>query len=192
MARAVYTVLADVVVVSQENGTPSAESFAELAARPRTLSLDVRSAGRREDPPIGYAQAIPGTMVMFTMLVLLTSGASQLVIERNEGLLRRLASTPISRGSIVLGKLTARVALAMVQIGFAMVAGTVLFGMDWGPSLPMVIAVMFGWASFNASLAVVLGNLARTDSQIVGIGVMTTIVFGLLGGAAWPIEMTPA
>ena len=192
IARAVYAVLADTVIISQENGTPSAESFAELARMPRTLSLDVRAAGRREDPPIGYAQAIPGTMVMFTMLVLLTSGAAQLVIERNEGLLRRLASTPISRGSIVLGKLTARVALAMVQISFAMVAGTVLFGMDWGPSLPMVIAVMFGWATFNGSLAIVLGNLARTDSQVTGIGVMATIVFAFLGGAAWPIEITPA
>jgi len=191
IARAVYTVLADVVVVSQEDGTPSAESFAELAAMPRALSLDVRPAGLREDPPIGYAQAIPGTMVMFTMLVLLTSGAVQLVIERNEGLLRRLASTPISRGSVVLGKLIARVAMGMVQIGFAMAVGTVLFGMDWGPSLPMVVAVLFGWATFNAALAIVLGNMARTDSQMAGIGVMATMVLAGLGGAWWPIEITP-
>ncbi len=191
IARAVYTVLADVVVISQESGTPSAESFAALAAMPRALSLDVRPAGVREDPPSGYAQAIPGTMIMFTMLILLTSGAVQLVIERNEGLLRRLASTPISRGSIVLGKLTARVALGMVQIGFAMVIGTVLFNMDWGPSLPMVIAVLFGWATFNASLAIVLGNMARTESQMAGIGVMGTMVLAGLGGAWWPIEITP-
>jgi len=191
IARAVYTVLADVVVVSQEDGTPSAESFAELAAMPRALSLDVRPAGLREDPPIGYAQAIPGTLVMFTMLVLLTSGAVQLVIERNEGLLRRLASTPISRGSVVLGKLIARVAMGMVQIGFAMVVGTVLFGMDWGPSLPMVVAVLFGWATFNAALAIVLGNMARTEGQMAGIGVMATMVLAGLGGAWWPIEVTP-
>ncbi len=191
IARAVYTLLADVVVISQESSTPSAESFAALAAMPRALSLDVRPAGVREDPPSGYAQAIPGTMIMFTMLILLTSGAVQLVIERNEGLLRRLASTPISRGSIVLGKLTARVALGMVQIGFAMVIGTVLFNMDWGPSLPMVIAVLFGWATFNASLAIVLGNMARTESQMAGIGVMGTMVLAGLGGAWWPIEITP-
>jgi len=191
IARAVYTVLADVVVVSQEDGTPSAESFAELAAMPRALSLDVRPAGLREDPPIGYAQAIPGTMVMFTMLVLLTSGAVQLVIERNEGLLRRLASTPISRGSVVLGKLIARVAMGMVQIGFAMAVGTVLFSMDWGPSLPMVVAVLFGWAAFNAALAIVLGNMARTEGQMAGIGVMATMVLAGLGGAWWPIEVTP-
>ena len=49
-------------------------------------------------PPIGFSQAVPGTMVMFTMLVLLTSGAVTLVVERDQGLLRRLASAPISRG----------------------------------------------------------------------------------------------
>ena len=41
---------------------------------------------------------------MFTLLVLLSSGAAQLVVEREQGLLRRLASTPIPRGSVVLGK----------------------------------------------------------------------------------------
>ena len=191
VARAVYTVLADAVVVTQAYGTPDAASFAELAAMPRTLTVDVRPAGRREDPPVGYAQAVPGTMVMFTMLVLLSSGAVQLVIERKEGLLRRLASTPISRGAVVLGKLGARVAMGMVQIGFAMAVGSVLFAMDWGPSLPMVVAVLFGWAAFNAALAIVLGNLARTEGQTAGIGVMSTMVLAALGGAWWPIEITP-
>jgi len=68
-------------------------------------------------PPGGFSQAVPGTMV------LLTSGAILLVSERERGLLRRLAATPISRGSIVLGKWVARMALALVQIGFAMALG---------------------------------------------------------------------
>lgn len=194
IARAVYTVLADLVVTSQASDasvTPSAGSFADLAAMPRSLTLNVQTAGLREDPPVGYAQAIPGTMVMFTMLVLLTSGAVQLVIERKEGLLRRLASTPISRGSVVLGKLAARVAMGMVQIGFAMAVGTVLFGMDWGPSLFMVVAVLFGWATFNASLAIVLGNAARTEGQMSGIGITATMMLAALGGAWWPIEVMP-
>ncbi len=194
VARAVYTVLADLVVVSEtaDGPVPSAAAFAEVRAMPRGVTLDIRSAGRRNAPPTGYAQAVPGTLVMFTMLVLLTTGTNQLVVERSQGLLRRLASTPISRGSVVLGKLGARVALGMVQIGFAMTAGTVLFGMDWGPSVPMVIAVLGAWATFNAALAIVLGNVARTAGQSSGIGVMTTMILAALGGAWWPIEITPA
>ena len=69
---------------------------------------------------MGLDQSIPGMMVMFTLLVLLTSGASTLVQERNEGLLKRLASTPISRGELVGGKWIGKMILGAVQITFAM------------------------------------------------------------------------
>jgi hypothetical protein len=64
---------------------------------PRALKLEVQSGGQRQEIPTGFEQAIPGTMVMFTMIVLLTSGAATLVAERRLGVLRRLAATPISR-----------------------------------------------------------------------------------------------
>lgn len=191
VARAAYSVLADAVVIDMTGATMTDESFAELAAMPRQLSLDVRPAGKRELPPVGFAQAIPGTMVMFTMLILVTAGAIHLVIERREGLLRRLATAPVSRGSIVLGKLAGRAAVAMVQIAFAMVAAVVLFRMDWGPSLPMVALVLLAWSLFNASLAVVVGNFVKTESQASGVGVMATLLLAALGGAWWPIEITP-
>ncbi len=191
VARAVYTVLADLVVLTVEEGGPGPEGFARLAAMPRALALEVEPAGRREEPPSGFAQAIPGTMVMFTMLVLLTSGAILLVVEREQGLLRRLASTPISAGSVVLGKWGARMALAVVQLAFAMALGSLLFGMDWGESLPMVFALLLGWAAFNASLAIFLGNAARTEAQTAGVGVLSTMVLAALGGCWWPIEVAP-
>jgi ABC-type transport system involved in cytochrome c biogenesis permease component len=192
VSRAVYTVLADLTVVKNSGETPTAAAFARLAAMPRALTLDVRTAGRRRDPPTGFSQAIPGTMVMFTMLVLLTSGAIMLVVERDQGLLRRLASTPISPGAIVLGKWTARMALALVQVGFAMAVGRVLFGMDWGASVAMVVVVLVAWAAFNASLALLLGSLARTPGQMAGLGVLATMVLAALGGCWWPIEITPS
>ena len=191
VTRATYEVLADLVVVKMDGQLPSIESFAHLAAMPRALTMTVKAAGKRIEPPTGFAQAVPGTLVMFTMLVLLTSGAVLLVVEREQGLLRRLASTPMSAGSIVLGKWTGRMMLALVQIGFAMIVGRVLFHMDWGRTLPMVGLVLFGWAAFNASLAIVLANVTRTQAQTAGIGVFATQVLAALGGCWWPIEITP-
>ena len=191
VGRAVYGVLADLVVFAQNGTKVTPEAFAELEAMPRALTLDTKPAGEREHIPTGYEQTIPGTMTMFCMLVLLTSGAMLLVIEREQGLLRRLAATPIPRRSIVLGKWTGKMALALVQIGFGMLAGTVLFGMDWGSSLPMVCVVLLGWAGFNASLAIVLGNLARSEGQMVGIGVIASMVLAALGGCWWPVEVSP-
>ena len=155
------------------------------------LTLEVAPAGERLEIPSGFEQAIPGIMVMFTMIILLTSGAVTLVIERKQGLLRRLASTPIDRGEIVLGKWGGRMALGLVQIAFAMLAGTVLFGMDWGPDLPMIVVVLTGWAAVSASLGLLLGNLASSEGQAIGIGVLTANVLAALGGCWWPIEITP-
>jgi len=191
IARAVYEVVADLAVVRMNGQPADASSFAALAAMPRALSLSVSSAGKRLEPPFGFAQAVPGTMVMFTMLVLLTSGAVTLVVERDQGLLKRLASAPLSRGSVVLGKWGARMALGLVQIAFAMIAGSVLFRMKWGSALPMVFVVMSAWAAFCAALAIVVANLTRTPAQTAGLGVLATQLLAALGGCWWPIEITP-
>ena len=192
IGRAVYGLVADLAVTRAEATTPSGAALAEIGARPRSLRLTVTTAGRRVTPPSGFSQAIPGTLVMFTMLVLLTSGAIMLVLEREAGLLKRLASAPIAPASVVGGKWLARMALGLVQIAFAMVLGTVVFEMDWGASLPMVTVVLFAWAAFNASLALVLGNVARSANQMAGIGVLSTMVLAALGGCWWPIEIAPA
>jgi ABC-2 type transport system permease protein len=191
VGRAVYTTLADVVAVSGEGTEPSVASLAALDAMPRAITLEVRPAGKRRVVPSGFAQAVPGIMVMFTLIALLTSGAVLLVIERRAGLLRRLACTPLPRGGIVLGKWLGKLVLGLVQILFAMLAGTVLFGMRWGPDLVMVIVVLVAWAAFCASAGLFLGSLARTEGQAVGVGVLATNVLAALGGCWWPIEVAP-
>ncbi len=191
VARAVYTVLADLVACAAAGEEPSPEAFARLDATPRALSLAVVPAGKAKRVPRGFEQTVPGTLVMFTLLVLLTSGSVLLVVERNQGLLRRLASTPISRGEVVFGKWLGRMALGLVQIGFAMLAGTLLFRMDWGPDLAWVCVVLFAWAALAASLALLAGSLARSEGQAIALGVLTTNVLAALGGCWWPIEITP-
>jgi hypothetical protein len=191
VSRAVYTVLADLVVSGTQGESPSPESFARLNEMPRALTLEVVPAGKRKRIPHGFEQAIPGTMVMFTLLVMTTSGAVLLVIERRQGLLRRLASTPIDRRSVVLGKWGGKLTLGIVQIAFGMLAGTVLFKMNWGPNLAMVGFVMLVYGALMATIGILLGSLSRTEGQAVGIGVISANVLGALGGCWWPIEVTP-
>jgi ABC-type multidrug transport system permease subunit len=189
--RAIYAVVADLAALEANGREVTPAAFAALAAAPRRVTLAVRAAGERRGAPSGFAQAVPGTMVMFTMIILLTSGAITLVVEREQGLLRRLASAPFSRASLVLGKWLARMALALVQLAFGMVLGSVLFRIDWGQSVPMVLAVLLAWAGLNASLALLLGSVARTIGQTTGIGVLASLVLAALGGCWWPIEIAP-
>lgn len=191
ISRCVYTLLADLAVVSQEGATATAEGLAKLASEPRMLQMDVKPAGKRVEAPTGFEQSVPGTMVMFTLLVLFTSGAVTLTIERNQGILRRLASAPMSRGAVVLGKWGARMGIGVVQIAFAMVAGSVLFHVDWGPNVVMIVVILLAYGALAAALGMLLGNWGRTEGQVIGLGVIASNVLAAVGGCWWPIEVTP-
>ena len=191
ISRATYTLLADLIVATEQDGSISAESIGRVNSAPRMLTMDVQPAGQRKEIPTGFTQAVPGTMVMFTLIVLLTSGSVLLVVERRDGLLRRLASTPVSRSSVVWGKWGGRVALGWTQLAFAMLVGKFLFKTDWGPHLGFVILLLAVYAGLIAWFAILLGTLARTEGQAVGMGVLLSNVLAALGGCWWPIEVTP-
>ncbi len=189
--RSVYGLLADLMVTSRAPAAATPQALAAVDAEPRNLTLDVKAAGKRQLAPNGFEQAVPGIMVMFTMLVMFTSGAVTLTIERRQGLLRRLASSPMSRGAVVLGRWGSRMALGAIQIAFAMLAGTVLFHVHWGPNLPMVVLILLAYGAFAATLGMLLGNFGRTEGQVIGLGVLLSNVMAGLGGCWWPIEITP-
>jgi ABC-2 type transport system permease protein len=190
--RSVYTALAD-IVVAKANTTEklSAADLVTLNEKPRIWQLDVSPSGQRKEIPSGFEQAVPGILVMFTLLVLLTSGGTMLVLERKQGLLRRLASAPITRAEIVSGKLSGRMILAAIQVSAALLVGTFLFKMDWGPDFAMVLVVLAAWAAFCASAGLLLGSIASSEGQVSGLGVLTANALAALGGCWWPIEITP-
>jgi len=191
--RSLYTAVADIVTADARSEDPlSASALAELNAETRVWQLDVSTAGQRLIIPSGFEQAIPGILVMFTLLVLLTSGSSMLVLERLQGLLRRLASAPMTRTEVVSGKWGGRMVIAAIQIGFAIVVGTLLFKMQWGPDVGMIVVVLAAWAAFCASAGLLLGSIAKTEGQASGLGVLFANLLAALGGCWWPIEVTPA
>jgi len=191
--KAAYSLLGDLIVVKSAGNSIAEGTLAQATEDARPVQLLVTPAGKQMQIPSGFQQAIPGTLVMFTMLVLLTSGAAMLVDDRDKQLLRRLASAPLGRGQVVLGKWAGRMALAIVQIAVAIgVSFTPLFAMDWGQALPMVVVVLLAWGALCTSLALLLGSLARTDSQAGNLGAFVTMTLAALGGCWWPIEVAPA
>jgi ABC-type multidrug transport system permease subunit len=162
-----------------------------LANLPRKLQLRVESAGKRQRLILGFQQSVPGFLVMFTLQVSLTAGTVLLIAERRKGVLRRLASTPVSRASIVGGKLGARVALAAIQVGIAMLAGRYWFGVDWGPNLWAVLLLLFVYTTLCSALAIAFAAIARTESQALAAGVILSNLLAAVGGCWWPVEVTP-
>lgn len=189
--RAAYGVLADLVASIKRTGSATPEAFREVESVPRTLTLEVMPAGTRKTPPVGFQQAVPGIMVMFILLVMFTTGGISLYQERTRGILRRLASSPMSRSAVVIGKALSRLTVGVIQIAFAMAAGSLLFKVDWGPHGVMVFFVLCIYAALAALAGMILGNFGKSEGQLIAIGVILTNVLAAIGGCWWPIEITP-
>ncbi len=74
--RAVYSLLAELIVATRPGEALRPEDLAELDSRPRLLTPAVQSAGPGRTPPRGFDQAVPGIMVMFLLMTMLITGAS--------------------------------------------------------------------------------------------------------------------
>jgi len=99
---------------------------------------------------------------------------------------------PAGRGRIILGKLAARLALGLLQMVLLFVGGALIFGVHWGEHPLAVAAVSLAFALATSGLGILLSTIVRTPSQAEGIVIGAAMAMSALGGAWYPIELTPA
>jgi len=118
------------------------------------------------------------------------TGATELIVTRDLGISRRMFATPTRAGAIILGEGVGRLALALFQGLFIVVASTLLFGVAWGdPAAALAIVVAFSFVAAGAALLV--GAVARNASQAGAIGPALGMGLGLIGGTMVPPEVFP-
>lgn len=189
--KAVYKTLGDVLVFKKIKNNTKNIKFDEINNLQNNINLTVDSAGEKRAIPSGYKQAVPGILVMFIMMIALSSGSVALFLERQSGVLKRLAATPITRTEIVLGKWMGKWFITLLQLAYGMFMGWVVFEIYWGNHLMTIIIVLSIWSAFNASLAILLGSFAKSEGQVALIATVSSLLFAALGGCWWPIEITP-
>lgn len=138
----------------------------------------------------GFEQASSGQLVTWVLITLI--GAAEVFVgERLGGTLRRLVVTPTSKATILSGKIAGRLVMGIVQMILLIGAGALIFKVNWGrsPSALALVVLAFGLAA--VALGVLLGTFARTRSQAAGLTVMFSMLMAALGGAWWPLEVTP-
>jgi len=127
------------------------------------------------------------TWVQITLLGL----AEVLVDERLQGTLKRILITPTSRATLFAGKLLAGLALGLVQMSILFVSGGLLFGVDWGSDPLAIVLVSFTFALATAALGIVIATFVKTRGQASSIVVGLAMSMSALGGAWYPLEITP-
>jgi ABC-2 type transport system permease protein len=163
-----------------------ATALGERQRRGADALLDVRSphaAPVEEDGSEGMATIV--AMMMAAMMVLylffIAAASAQSILQEEEaGTLARLFTTPTPQSVILGGKVVAGLVTLVVQVVALVLMSSLVFGIDWGEPLPLVLvslALVLLAASFGLFVTSLLKNTRQ--SGIVYGGVMT--VAGMLG-----------
>ena len=104
-----------------------------------------------------------GQMIFFSFF----TGAYAMISilqETEEGTLARLFTTPTDRTSILSGKFLAVLLMVILQGMVLMVAGSLLFGINWGEPGSVALALT-GQVLAAVGLGVLLISFVKTSSQ---------------------------
>ena len=195
--RAIVRVLARLLELELsaegEPGTDAetADRYRRLAAAPKLVELSVSTAGAGTPIPRGFAQSVPGMLTMIVLMMNLIYGGIFLILEKEQGMLRRQLTLPVSRGQIISAKLVGRLLIAALQIALLLATARVLFGLSLGRSPTGLLFLTASYALAVACLSILLGAVFRTPEQASSVGWILSMVLAGLGGCWWPGEVMP-
>lgn len=170
---------------------PTEEALVALLEATSAVSVQSSHAGNKPRP-VGFGFSLPGNLVAYTFLNVLIFGGASVADQRRSGVMRRLAINPVTRAQLLFGKILGLVLLAAVQVCVILASGQWLFGVNIGPALPGVLAVMLLLAWVAASLGVLIGFLIRAEDKVIGICLAIALPSAAIGGCWWPLEIAPA
>lgn len=159
-------------------GDPGPDVLVEEAAQvDPPVTLGASAFGEGFDPITYFA---PSMAILFAFLTL-GAGARTLIVERREGTLARIRSTPISDRAILAGVTASVVLIGLVSFLVIWLVTAVALGADWGDPLG-VLAVILATVLAVAGISTLVSGLARTEAQADGISSVLAFGFALIGG----------
>ena len=111
--------------------------------------------------------------------------------ERRQGTLRRLLTTPSHKATFLLGTISGQVAMALVQMLLLVGFGILMMKLNWGREPLALFLILLSSALAAAAFGTTMGTFIKTEGQASGLSIMFGMVFALMGGCWYPLELFP-
>jgi len=141
--------------------------------------------------PSYFQFVAPGIIAMVVMMALMTGLPHAISYEKDMGTLDGMLAAPISRLSIILGKVMAQTIRGMIQGFIILLLAVVLFGVVIEGSILLVIALVILTVFSFVGLGILITSFA--DKEETATMVMMTFMFPMmfLSGVFFPIQQMP-
>ncbi len=111
--------------------------------------------------------------------------------ERQQGTLQRLLTTPASKATFLLGTIFGQVLMALVQMSLLVGFGILVMKLNWGREPLALFVVLLASALAAAAFGTTMGTFIKTEGQANGLSIMFGMVFAMMGGCWYPLELFP-
>lgn len=136
--------------------------------------------------------AVPGMAVLF-IFVTAQATARSIYEEKRSGSFRRLLAAPMSKATLLAGKMLPNFITALIQAAVIFAFGAIglqLFGLKpvslGNDPIALALAIVL-IALCSVALGILIAALARTEGQIGGVGSLVIWGAGLIGGSIIPV-----
>lgn len=149
--------------------------------------ITVRSESVAADGDAGFnplTYFAPAMALMFLMYAV-TLGARTLLSERREGTLARMLAAPVTNGQVLGGKVAGIFLGGFMQLATLIVLTTVLFRLDWGNPLGVLLIVVSA-ALAATGWGLLIASVSTNAGQVANLGMTLTLIFSILGGSFVP------
>lgn len=135
-----------------------------------------------------YNQFSPGMMIMFGIFGLF-SAAMVMVIERKNGAMARLLTTPMNKAELIGGHILGMFIIFFAQQLILVIFGQLVLKVNYLREPVAVLLVMASFSLWVASLGLLIATLVKKEDQVVLASMIAMFIFSALGGSWFSLEM---
>ncbi len=139
----------------------------------------------------GYAHSFAGMAIQFLLFAMANLGV-EMLLERQRGLWKRLRSAPVSRVTLLAGKVFsgALISLAILAVCFAF--AMIVFRVRIEGSVAGFIGVSVACALMASTFGVLVAAIGNSPATARGVTTLAVLMMVMLGGAWVPTFIFPA
>ncbi len=135
---------------------------------------------------------VPGLVAVIMMIVAGMLTSLTIAREWERGTMEQLASTPVGRAEVVLGKLLPYLAIGLVDVALSSALGVLLFHVPFRGSPVFLMGASFAFLTGALGLGLFISAIARTQLLATQIGMVATFLPSfLLSGFMFAIDTMP-
>jgi len=144
------------------------------------------------NPELNYKVfMVPAVLAILVTIIGAFLSGLNIVREKELGTIEQINVTPIRKHQFIIGKLVPFLIIALVELGFGLTIGKILFDIPINGSLFVLFVTAAIYLMTILGLGLLVSTLARTLQQAIFISFFFMIVFMMMSGLFTSVETMP-